>query len=62
MKVESITECSQGAFCNTFDLHFAIIGLEKQNNFLSFFEWPLKTGSTVYIYIQLNLRVSNLRS
>ena len=25
MKVESIAECSLGAFCNTFDLHKAII-------------------------------------
>ena len=30
MKVESIAECSLGAFCNTFDLHYAMIGLEKQ--------------------------------
>ena len=29
MKVESIAECSLGAFCNTFDLHYAIIGLEN---------------------------------
>ena len=28
MKVESIAECSLGAFCNTFDLHYAIICLE----------------------------------
>ena len=35
MKVESIAECSLGAFCNTFDLHQAIIGLE--NHFLVFF-------------------------
>ena len=28
MKVESIAEL--GAFCNTFDLHLAIIGLENQ--------------------------------
>ena len=35
MKVESIAECSLGAFCNTFDLHYAIIGLENQ--FLVFF-------------------------
>ena len=42
MKVESIAECSLGAFCNTFDLHQAIIGLESQ--FLVIFEWPLKTG------------------
>ena len=30
MKVESIAECSLGAFCNTFDLHLAIIDLENQ--------------------------------
>ena len=31
MKVESSAECSKGgAFCNTFDLHQAIIGLENQ--------------------------------
>ena len=29
-----------GAFCNTFDQHQAIIGL--------LFEWPFKTGSTVF--------------
>ena len=40
------------AFCNTFDLHCAIIGLEKTNIFLSFFEWPHKTG---FIGIQLSL-------
>ena len=45
LKVESIAECSLGAFCNTFDLHYAIIGLENQ--FRSFFEWLLKTGFTV---------------
>ena len=33
MKVESIAECS---FCNTFDLHLAIIGLENQ--FFGIFE------------------------
>ena len=33
MQVESIEECSLGAFCNTFDLHYAIIGLDKTNNF-----------------------------
>ena len=43
MQVESI-----GAFCNTFDLHYAIIGIGKTNNFLSFVEWPLKTDFTVY--------------
>ena len=30
MKVESIAECSLGAFCNTFDWHLAIMGLENQ--------------------------------
>ena len=29
MKVESIAECSLGAFCNTFDLHYVLIGLGK---------------------------------
>ena len=43
MQVESIAECSLGAICNTFDLHYAIIGLEKTNFFFVFFvEWPLK--------------------
>ena len=28
MQVKSIAECSLGAFCNTFDLHKTIIGLE----------------------------------
>ena len=36
MKVESIAECSLGAFCNTFDLHLAIIGLENQKFWSSF--------------------------
>ena len=35
MKVESNAECSKRAFCNTFDLHKAIIGIE--NKFLVFF-------------------------
>ena len=30
MYVKSIAECSLGAFCNTFDLHWAIIGLENK--------------------------------
>ena len=47
MKVESIAECSLGVFCNTFDLHKAIIGLET--NFCLLFEWQLKTGFTVYM-------------
>ena len=46
MKVESIAECSLGAFCNTFDLHLVIIGLENQFGLL--FHWPFKTGFTVH--------------
>ena len=30
MHVESIAEWSLGAFCNTFDLHSAVIGLQNQ--------------------------------
>ena len=33
MQVESIAECL-GAFCNTFGLHYAIIGLDKKNDLL----------------------------
>ena len=29
MQVKSIAECSIGAFCNTFDLHLAVIHLES---------------------------------
>ena len=39
--------CSKRAFCNTFDQHKAIIGLEA--NFLVFFEWPHKKGFTVFV-------------
>ena len=46
MQVESFAECSLGAFCNTLDLHYAIIGLDKTNIFLSFVDLPLKTGLT----------------
>ena len=30
MKVESIAEAPRGVFCNTFDLHLAIIGVNTQ--------------------------------
>ena len=33
MQVERFAECSLGAFCNTFDLDYAIIGLDKTNIF-----------------------------
>ena len=56
MKVKSIAECSpwsilqyfwpaRGAFCNTFDLHEAILGL--------LFEWPFKTGFTVFLRLNI---------
>ena len=55
MQVESIAECSGGAFCNTFDLHQAIIGFE--NIFLGLLlSVPLlafKTGFTVLITMSL---------
>ena len=35
MKIESIAECSHGAFCNTFDLHSSINSIE--NHFFVFF-------------------------
>ena len=49
LKVESIAECSLAAFCNTFDLHYAIISLK--NNFCLLFEWPLKSGFTASLEI-----------
>ena len=53
IKVESIAECSHGAFCNNFDLHLLIIP-----NFLSFFfEWPLKIGFTVIFFILIKCRL-----
>ena len=52
MHVKSIAECSLEAFCNTFDLHYAIIGLEKTNNFLSFFLSGLVRHVLMYTGIQ----------
>ena len=52
IQVESIAECSLGAFCNTFDLHKVIIGHENQF-WVVFFEWPLKTGFTVLLHLLL---------
>ena len=39
------------AFCNTFDLHSAIIGLE--NHFWSFWEWLVYTGFTVHLPVSI---------
>ena len=53
MKVKSITEC-----CNTFDLYYAIIGLENQ--FLHFLEWSFYTGFTVEgLYLVSQIRSIN---
>ena len=48
MKVESIAECSLGAFCNTFDLHEPIIHLKKQ--FLVFFLSGRLRHVLLYLY------------
>ena len=40
---KALQNAPHGAFCNTFDLHSAIIGLENL-----FGEWPFYTGFTVY--------------
>ena len=50
MKVE---RAPLGVFCNTFDLHFAIIGLEKKTQVGLPFEWSLKTDFTVLFSLPL---------
>ena len=40
MQVKSIAECSQGAFCNTFDLHLTLICLNDLCVYI--FEWPFR--------------------
>ena len=40
-----------GAFCNTFGLHLAIIGLENHVGIL--FEWPLNTGFTGFYFCEI---------
>ena len=57
MKVESIAKCSFGAFCNTFDLHLAIIGLENQC-FVFFLSGRLRQ---VLLYLKL-LAESSMRT
>ena len=51
MQVESIEECSFGAFCNSFNLHLAIISLE--NEFWSSFGCLRQ----VLLYITLKLNI-----
>ena len=45
MKVKVLQNAPLGAFCNTFDLHQAIISLENQLGL--HFKWSLQTGFTV---------------
>ena len=53
MKVESIAECSPREFCNTFDLHLAIIGLENQ--FSVFFLSGCLRFYCIILYMARNL-------
>ena len=57
MKVESIAECSLGSFCNTFDLHYAVIGLENQ--VLEFF--LIDRLRQVLLYLLNTLRRSTVK-
>ena len=49
----SLQNAPFGAFCNTFDLHKAIIGLESQ------VEWPLKTDFTVLHFFEYHFCQAN---
>ena len=59
MQVESIAEYSLGAFCNTFDLHEAIISLEK--HFLSFWggRFRLVLMYTIMLYSRPYSRIQS---
>ena len=48
MKVKSIAECSLGAFCNTFDLHQAKIGI-KSHFFFFLSEIPMIHYSVLWL-------------
>ena len=48
MHVESIAECSRGAFCNTIDC--AKLPHVFKTFVLLILEWPLKSGFTVNVY------------
>ena len=60
MNVESIAECSLGAFCNTFDLHEAINGLE--NEILVFFLSDHLRQVILYVYFTVSAQVSKSTS
>ena len=55
MKVKSVAECSPyfGAFCNSFDLHSAIIGLENQ--FLLFLRVAVLHRFYCIIHLERNM-------
>ena len=46
MKVKGIAECSLGALCNIF--RPALSDDQSREPIFGIFEWPLKTGLTVY--------------
>ena len=48
-----------GAFCNTFDLHQSIIGLDNQVSV--FREWSFYTGFTVFCFKNLQQNRQQLR-
>ena len=56
MKVKSIAECSLGAFCNTFDLHYAMMGLEKF--FFFFFSGRLRQVLLYYVDSEMSNRMN----
>ena len=49
MQIKNIAECSKRAFCNTFDLHYIIVPFVLKTFVLSFFDWQLMTGFTVFL-------------
>ena len=58
MKVESIAECSLGAFCNGFDLHKAIIGIENKQIVCPFLERSLIRQVLLY-YIMVSVVITD---
>ena len=48
LKVKALQIAPIGAFCHTFELHQAIIGLENENKFSVFLEGLFYTGFTIH--------------
>ena len=60
MKVKSVAECSHWSILQYFWPALSIDRSEKKQHFFVFFEWPLKTGFTVYAILEdLGARLSN---